>query len=112
MTRKKRKAFATVLLSENEALGEKGGSLLLPGTLHGNILVVNLGKGSYAALSNVCPHKRCEVTVRKKQYIQCPCHRSAYKLDRAYVSGPARRGLTRYPVTVEDGIVYIFEAGE
>jgi cytochrome b6-f complex iron-sulfur subunit len=30
----------------------------------------------------------------------CPCHGSQYQLDGRYITGPAPRGLDRFPVTI------------
>ena len=38
---------------------------------------------------------------------ECPCHASKYRLHGEYFSGPAPRGLDRFPVEVVDGQVIV-----
>ncbi len=65
-------------------------------------------KQGYVALWQVCPHLGCKVPVcGSSQWFECPCHGSKYNRVGEKKSGPAPRGMDRFPVTVEDGSVFI-----
>jgi cytochrome b6-f complex iron-sulfur subunit len=38
---------------------------------------------------------------------ECPCHGSIYNVAGEYISGPAPRGMDRYPITIEEGRVIV-----
>jgi len=38
---------------------------------------------------------------------ECPCHGSVFSRGGDYLTGPAPRGMDRYPVDEEDGLLYI-----
>ena len=101
--------ITTVKLADSPELGEAGGFVLVKGTSAGDILIVCTGDGQYAAMSNKCPHRQCEVEVKNPTLIQCPCHRSAYKIDGTYVSGPAKRSLKQFRVAVEEGVITVIQ---
>ena len=47
-----------------------------------------------------CPHQGCTVAPANDR-LQCPCHGSAFKTeDGSVINGPATKGLTEVPVTV------------
>ncbi len=99
--------IATVKLADYKQLAKTGGNILLKDTAAGDLLVVRLEGDKYAVMSNICPHKKCEVVVKNPELIQCPCHKSAYAIDGTYQSGPAKKDLTRIPFTVKNGILSI-----
>ncbi len=64
--------------------------------------------GEVEALSGLCPHLGCAVDYDgERQSFRCPCHKSAFGVDGAKLSGPSKRGLDPLPVKVEDGRVRI-----
>lgn len=75
-----------------------GGALLFPE----KGLMVSKREGAVTALSLVCTHLGCIVSVLPDR-IQCPCHGSEFTLDGAVVTGPAPRPLPRYR-TRQDGV--------
>ncbi|MFF0943525.1 Rieske (2Fe-2S) protein [Kocuria sp. CPCC 205300] len=59
------------------------------------------------AFSPVCPHQGCMVVPEDQLYV-CPCHASQFDLATGEVrGGPARTGLTPYPVSVREGRVVL-----
>lgn len=65
-------------------------------------------KGQVQALSTSCPHLGCAVDFDAQQNtFTCPCHKSAFGVDGAKISGPSKRGLDPLPVIVEDGRVKV-----
>lgn len=61
------------------------------------------------ALSQKCPHLGCRVPYcQSSGRFECPCHGSKFTRSGQYVTGPAPRGMDRYPTKVgEDGLLYI-----
>ena len=60
------------------------------------------------ALYQKCVHLGCRVPFcEQSQWFECPCHGSKYNRAGEYRDGPAPRGLDRFPVTVEGGIVKV-----
>lgn len=66
---------------------------------------------SFVALSRVCPHLGCRVhweSVNNRFF--CPCHNGAFDAEGNATEGPpkdAGQVLARYPVKVEQGLLYI-----
>ncbi|MEX5268939.1 Rieske (2Fe-2S) protein [Kocuria sabuli] len=59
------------------------------------------------AFSPVCPHQGCMVVPEEQLYV-CPCHASQFDLTTGEVrGGPARTGLTPYPVSVREGRIVL-----
>ncbi len=64
--------------------------------------------GDVEALSSTCPHLGCAVDFDNNENVfKCPCHRSAFSVDGAKITGPSKRGLDPLPVEVDDGRVKI-----
>ncbi|MEX7471782.1 Rieske (2Fe-2S) protein [Mycobacterium adipatum] len=62
--------------------------------------------GEFTGFSAVCSHAGCTVSKVDGAQVICPCHGSAFGLDGAVLSGPARAPLTPAPITVRgDSIV-------
>ena len=60
------------------------------------------------ALYQKCVHLGCRVPwCKPSQWFECPCHGSQYNRVGEKKGGPAPRGLDRFPVTVEDGVVIV-----
>ena len=90
--------LATIKLSENPALNQVGGYILLKNTAEGPLFIIRSEEARFSALSDVCPHKGCHVEVKSKTLIRCPCHHSSYKIDGTYVSGPAHASLRKFQI--------------
>jgi Rieske Fe-S protein len=74
----------------------------------GAVWLVRAPDGQLKALSTTCPHLGCAVDYDEQAKVfRCPCHTSAFALDGARQSGPAKRGLDPLPLTVEDGRVKV-----
>jgi len=101
--------LASVTISDKPDLNKVGGSFLLENTDIGKLLLIRISENEFAALSPVCPHRKCEVRIINPSLIRCPCHQSAYKIDGTYVSGPARASLKKFVARVEDGTVTVLE---
>ena len=72
----------------------------------GRLYVTNAGGKALFALSQRCPHLGCRVPFCESSgRFECPCHGSVYDIAGEYVSGPAPRGMDRFPLTLEAGTV-------
>lgn len=65
----------------------------------------------FIALSSVCPHLGCQVhwEAQNDRYF-CPCHNGAFDSSGAATEGPpaeAGQSLGRYPLRVENGLLFI-----
>jgi cytochrome b6-f complex iron-sulfur subunit len=73
----------------------------------GRLFVTN-AKGDLFALSQKCPHLGCHVPYCDSSgRFECPCHGSIFDLGGEWITGPAPRGMDRYPTTVEGGVVVV-----
>lgn len=64
--------------------------------------------GSVVAFDPSCPHLGCRVEFRaRKQRYVCPCHGGVFDVDGNLVSGPPPTGLTKLPVRVDAGKIWI-----
>ncbi|HEX8949554.1 MAG TPA: ubiquinol-cytochrome c reductase iron-sulfur subunit [Dissulfurispiraceae bacterium] len=69
--------------------------------------VVNHERGPFA-LSPVCSHLGCLVEwSRPKNRFICPCHGGQYDIEGKVIGGPPPLPLTRMPLKVEGGKVYL-----
>jgi cytochrome b6-f complex iron-sulfur subunit len=60
------------------------------------------------ALYQKCVHLGCRVPwCKPSQWFECPCHGSQYNRVGEKKGGPAPRGLDRFPVTLDGGIVIV-----
>ncbi len=60
------------------------------------------------ALYQKCVHLGCRVPFcTQSQWFECPCHGSKYNRAGEYRDGPAPRGMDRFRVIVENGIVSV-----
>ncbi len=101
--------LATVRVGDHRELQTPGGFVLVKKTAVGELLVVRSGETEYSAMSIVCPHLQCHVKVTSPTMIQCPCHKSTFLIDGSYISGPAKTGLRKFPVTVENGVITVMQ---
>jgi cytochrome b6-f complex iron-sulfur subunit len=94
-------------LAEHPELVRPGGALkILPQGATNPLYVLRLESGEFAALSPICTHQGCTVDIQGPRLV-CPCHGSTYDRDGTVLRGPAQRALTRYGVTVSDGLLVI-----
>jgi thiosulfate dehydrogenase [quinone] large subunit len=64
--------------------------------------VLQLDRGDFTAYSAICPHQGCTVEfVSPADGFACPCHQSRFDAQGQRISGPAPKGLTSIPVTVQ-----------
>lgn len=62
--------------------------------------------GAMFALSQRCPHLGCRVPFCESSgRFECPCHGSVFDIDGAYIAGPSPRGMDRYELTLEKGLL-------
>ena len=65
----------------------------------------------FVALSSTCPHLGCQVHWQAgEQRFFCPCHNGAFDPEGQPTAGPpleAAQTLPRYPLKIEDGVLYI-----
>ncbi|HVL33501.1 MAG TPA: Rieske 2Fe-2S domain-containing protein [Actinomycetota bacterium] len=60
------------------------------------------------ALYQRCVHLGCRVPFcATSQWFECPCHGSKYNRVGEWKAGPAPRGLDRFPLTVDNGIITV-----
>lgn len=60
------------------------------------------------ALYQKCPHLGCRVPwCKSSQWFECPCHGSQYNRVGEKKAGPAPRGLDRFSVSVDGGVVVV-----
>ena len=71
----------------------------------GKAFVVRRATG-LRALSALCTHRSCKVTVEGGEFI-CPCHMARFGLGGEVLKGPAREPLSAVPVKVEAGQVLV-----
>jgi len=65
-------------------------------------------KGRLFALSPVCSHLGCLVNWhRKKGQFLCPCHGGKYDIEGNVIAGPPPRPLTRLPMKLDKGKLYL-----
>lgn len=105
----KSEVLATLKLAEHKELEAVGGWKLIKDTPKGDVLIVRSAEKEITAMSNICPHKECKVKVKNEEMLQCPCHKSAYKLDGTYIHGPSKKSLTKFTLVEKDGIITITE---
>jgi len=69
---------------------------------------VTRAKDELFAISQKCPHLGCAVPFCEASgHFECPCHGSKYNAAGEWISGPAPRGMDRYPVQIVDGRVTV-----
>lgn len=65
-------------------------------------------EGGVVALYQKCVHLGCRVPwCKTSQWFECPCHGSQYNRVGERKAGPAPRGLDRFAVAVEGGVVVV-----
>ena len=65
-------------------------------------------QGGVVALYQKCVHLGCRVPwCKSSQWFECPCHGSQYNRVGEKKGGPAPRGLDRFAVSVEGGVIVV-----
>ena len=65
-------------------------------------------KAGVVALYQKCPHLGCRVPwCKSAQWFECPCHGSQYNRVGEKKGGPAPRGMDRFGVSVDGGVVSV-----
>ncbi len=73
-----------------------------------DFLLVRTGDRTFTALSAVCTHFGCLVTLMTAEPIfVCPCHGSRYGHDGDVVRGPAIAPLRQLPTRYIDGVLTV-----
>jgi Rieske Fe-S protein len=111
--RKKEKTFKYFPVTEEEELPERGLKRVdlfyeRDGRrISSNVYLVQSSKG-LIALSPVCTHLGCIVkwSDTKREFL-CPCHGGRYDIEGRVVGGPPPAPLTRLPIEMREGIVYV-----
>jgi Rieske Fe-S protein len=71
----------------------------------------NGDESDFVALSSVCPHLGCQVHWEgQNNRFFCPCHNGAFDPQGNAIAGPpkeAHQALARYPLKVENGLLFI-----
>lgn len=70
--------------------------------------VVDGYEDGFVALYQKCPHLGCRVPwCTTSQWFECPCHGSQYNRVGEKKGGPAPRGMDRFVVSVDNGVVTV-----
>lgn len=107
---------ATSWLFVQDLRSMKAGESLVYRTPAGaTVAVARLGSAGtdadFLALSSTCPHLGCQVhwETQNNRFF-CPCHNGAFDPSGKAIAGPpaeAGQSLLRYPLRVENGLLYI-----
>jgi Rieske Fe-S protein len=82
-----------------------GGGAVFPDR---RVVVTQPSPGEFRGFGIVCTHDGCELDRVSDGTINCPCHGSRYSItDGSVVQGPARTGLRRETVSVENECVVL-----
>jgi cytochrome b6-f complex iron-sulfur subunit len=81
------------------------GSAALVSTSSGNFLVAHTGQTTFVALTAICTHEACTVTLFENSNYVCPCHGSTYSTSGAVLGGPAPRALQQFPTQFNNNVV-------
>lgn len=92
-----------------------GDSLVYRTPAGATVAVARLGNAGtdadFLALSSTCPHLGCQVHWEgQNNRFFCPCHNGAFDPSGKAIAGPpaeAGQSLLRYPLKVENGLLYI-----
>jgi cytochrome b6-f complex iron-sulfur subunit len=65
-------------------------------------------QGGLRALYQKCPHLGCRVPFCESSgRFECPCHGSVYNIIGEYITGPAPRGMDRFPISIRGSRVVV-----
>lgn len=69
--------------------------------------------GEIVALSEKCTHLGCRVPYcPTSNQFECPCHGSNFNRAGEYRTGPAPRGMDRYPVEIDENGMVLIDTSE
>ena len=86
----------------NSALLNAGGYVI-----SNNIVVANVGNGSYAAVTRTCSHEGQKQVIFNNGEFLCTAHGARFSTTGQGLNGNGSRGLTTYPVSVAGNILTI-----
>ncbi len=73
----------------------------------GPVMIIQVQRGSYIALSAVCTHGGCEVADANASTLGCGCHGAIFdKADGSVLQGPPKTPLKRYDLVEREGFLY------
>lgn len=72
--------------------------------LAAQVIVVRRSSTDFRALSNVCPHSGCGVSVVNAPRLVCPCHGSEFDFAGRRLEGPAPTGLQALSSSFDAGL--------
>ena len=92
-----------------------GSSLFYKSPAGQNVVISRTGDAGtiedFIALSSVCPHLGCQVHWEaQNERFFCPCHNGAFDPEGNPTAGPVKdadQHLARYPLKIENGLLYI-----
>jgi nitrite reductase/ring-hydroxylating ferredoxin subunit len=93
--------------SLSAAEGGAGGLLVEDPRSDLPIYVRRTSAGGYTAIGTRCGHRGCQVEAAAEKMV-CPCHGSEYTFTGDILRGPTERPLTRYHVTADAEMVYVY----
>jgi Rieske Fe-S protein len=71
------------------------------------LVLIRSSANQVTALSAICTHAGCTVSLPNSGSIQCSCHGSAFNLQGAVTNGPAQTNLPSYPATLSGNIITV-----
>ena len=74
------------------------------------ICLARLEDGEVLAISDICSHEEVELSdgTLDEDVVECPAHGSCFSVRTGAVAGlPASEPVATYPVTVEDGEIFV-----
>jgi Rieske Fe-S protein len=81
---------------------------LKSGPLFGEDYILVKASGGILAFSRKCPHLGCKLNFEPVQsFIFCPCHGSKFTLQGKYISGPAKKDLSRLNTKPSDKGIFL-----
>jgi len=81
----------------------------------GSPLILGRDAGGAYAMSAVCPHADCDMTVNgqiSSAGVTCDCHGSEFNANGNVVLGPARTSLTHYSLSIDSTGVITVHSGQ
>jgi cytochrome b6-f complex iron-sulfur subunit len=86
-----------------------GASANLVGNLQTPIAVTRTSETEVIAVSRVCTHEGCTVSLPASSggTLDCPCHGSRFRTSGQVIQGPAARSLFSFPARIQGSEVVI-----
>lgn len=87
-----------ILLSEHPELQQIGAFIVL--TINSKeVIVIREDENTFKALSAICTHQGCTISLNQSDQLICPCHGSKFSTTGDVIQGPATQPLASYTVT-------------